>query len=126
MRRFADTPIWFRLTAAIWLMLVLAWGGMIAWETRVSRDMAIVMGGTPLGAPFIGWVGDVYGPRWTIWVGSIATGLTFLGVSLWFMRNRGVRVHLRNGFRRNQEWGVDVWTVDEARAAVASSEGEPV
>lgn len=88
--------------------------------------MAIFMGGTPLGAPFIGWVGDVYGPRWTIWVGSIATGLTFLGVSLWFMRNRGVRVHLRNGFRRNQEWGVDVWTVDEARAAVASSEGEPV
>ena len=41
MRRFADTPIWFRLTAAIWLMLVLAWGGMIVWETRVSRDMAI-------------------------------------------------------------------------------------
>ena len=41
MRRFADTPIWFRLTAAIWLMLVLAWGSMIVWETRVTRDMAI-------------------------------------------------------------------------------------
>ncbi|ENO89183.1 methyl-accepting chemotaxis protein [Thauera linaloolentis] len=41
MRRFADTPIWFRLTAVIWLMLVIAWGSMIAWETRVTRDMAI-------------------------------------------------------------------------------------
>ncbi len=41
MRRLADTPIWFRLTAAIWLMLVLAWSSMIVWETRVTRDMAI-------------------------------------------------------------------------------------
>ena len=41
MRRLADTPIWLRLTAAIWLMLVIAWGSMIAWETRVTRDMAI-------------------------------------------------------------------------------------
>ena len=41
MRRLADTPIWLRLTAAIWLMLVVAWGSMIAWETRVTRDMAI-------------------------------------------------------------------------------------
>jgi methyl-accepting chemotaxis protein len=41
MRRLADTPIWLRLTGAIWLMLVLAWGGMIAWETRVNRDTAI-------------------------------------------------------------------------------------
>lgn len=41
MRRLADTPIWLRLTIAIWLMLVVAWGGMIAWETRVNRDMAI-------------------------------------------------------------------------------------
>jgi len=41
MRRLADTPIWVRLTGAIWLMLVLAWGGMIVWETRVNRDTAI-------------------------------------------------------------------------------------
>jgi len=41
MRRLADTPIWVRLTGAIWLMLVVAWGSMIAWETRVNRDIAI-------------------------------------------------------------------------------------
>lgn len=41
MGRFSDTPIWMRLTGAIWLMLALAWGGMIVWETRVNRAMAI-------------------------------------------------------------------------------------
>ena len=41
MRLLADTPIWVRLTAAIWLMLVLAWGSLIAWETHVNRETAI-------------------------------------------------------------------------------------
>jgi len=41
MRKLADTPIWLRLTGAIWLMLVIAWMGMIAWETRVNRTTAI-------------------------------------------------------------------------------------
>ena len=41
MRKLSDTPVWLRLTAAIWLMLVVAWGGMIAWETRVNRETAI-------------------------------------------------------------------------------------
>ncbi|MDR1423213.1 MAG: methyl-accepting chemotaxis protein [Azoarcus sp.] len=39
MRRLADIPIWVRLTSAIWLMLALAWGGMIAWETQVNRGI---------------------------------------------------------------------------------------
>lgn len=30
-----------RLTGAIWFCLVLAWGGLIAWETQVSREIAI-------------------------------------------------------------------------------------
>ena len=41
MKKFSDTPIWMRLTLAIWLMLVLAWGSMIVWETQVNRDIAI-------------------------------------------------------------------------------------
>lgn len=35
------TPIWVRLTAVIWVMLLLAWGGKIVWETGVNRDIAI-------------------------------------------------------------------------------------
>ena len=45
--------------------------------------MTIFMGGTPVGAPLIGWVGDVLGARWTILVGSIATLLAF-GVAVAF------------------------------------------
>jgi len=41
MRRLADLPIWFRLTAVIWLMLIVAWTTMIIWETQVNRDTAI-------------------------------------------------------------------------------------
>ncbi|OWY37503.1 chemotaxis protein [Xenophilus sp. AP218F] len=41
MRKFSDWPIWLRLTGAIWCCLILAWGGLIAWETRASRDIAV-------------------------------------------------------------------------------------
>jgi methyl-accepting chemotaxis protein len=38
---FANMKIWVRLTAAIWLMLVVAWTGMIFWESWVNRQTAI-------------------------------------------------------------------------------------
>jgi MFS family permease len=41
--------------------------------------MMIFIGGTPLGAPFIGWIGEVAGARWTLLVGGI---VTFVGVSV--------------------------------------------
>ena len=41
--------------------------------------MTIVMGGTPLGAPVIGWVGQHLGARWTLIIGG---GLTIAGVLL--------------------------------------------
>ncbi|KQP66302.1 MFS transporter [Nocardioides sp. Leaf285] len=41
--------------------------------------MTIVMGGTPLGSPFIGWVGEHLGARWTLVVGG---SLTLVGVAL--------------------------------------------
>jgi predicted MFS family arabinose efflux permease len=43
--------------------------------------MAIFMGGTPIGAPLIGWIGEVFGARWTLIVGGIvsaAAGLVVL------------------------------------------------
>ncbi|HEY7719567.1 MAG TPA: MFS transporter [Pedococcus sp.] len=54
--------------------------------------MAIFMGGTPVGAPIIGWVGDVLGPRWTIAIGSVAVALALAGVSVWLGRHENVRV----------------------------------
>ena len=32
----------------------------------VALYMMILMGGTPFGAPVIGWVGETFGPRWTL------------------------------------------------------------
>ena len=28
--------------------------------------MMLLLGGTPIGAPILGWVGEVFGPRWTL------------------------------------------------------------
>jgi MFS family permease len=39
--------------------------------------MTIVMGGTPIGSPVIGWIGEQYGARWTLLAGGT---LTILGV----------------------------------------------
>ncbi|MBZ5734541.1 MFS transporter [Nocardioides sp. TRM66260-LWL] len=48
-----------------------------------GRVMAVYLmvftGGTPLGSPFIGWVGERYGARWTLLVGGL---LTILGTAL--------------------------------------------
>ncbi len=57
--------------------------------------MAIFLGGTPLGAPIIGWVGDAFGPRWTLLAGAIACGLTFLAVGWFLIFRRNLRARLR-------------------------------
>jgi MFS family permease len=54
--------------------------------------MAVFMGGTPLGSPLIGWIGAAWGPRWTILVGSLATGVAVFGVMLYFVRSENMRV----------------------------------
>ena len=41
--------------------------------------MMIFMGGTPVGAPIIGWIGEEYGARWTLLGGGL---MTILGVAL--------------------------------------------
>jgi MFS family permease len=41
--------------------------------------MMIFMGGTPLGAPIVGWVGETFGARWTLIGGG---GMTILGTLL--------------------------------------------
>ncbi|MDR3159068.1 MAG: methyl-accepting chemotaxis protein [Zoogloeaceae bacterium] len=40
-RRITDWKIWIRLTAAIWLVLIAAWTGIIAWQSHKSLETAI-------------------------------------------------------------------------------------
>ena len=41
----------------------------------MALRLAVVLGGTPIGAPIVGWVADSAGPRWALGVGA-AAGLT--------------------------------------------------
>jgi MFS family permease len=34
--------------------------------------LAILLGGTPIGAPFVGWVADTFGPRWALGIASLS------------------------------------------------------
>ncbi len=52
--------------------------------------MMIFMGGTPVGAPIVGWVGEVFGARWTLIGGGAMTVLgTLLAVAV-FSRTQGI------------------------------------
>lgn len=54
--------------------------------------LAIFMGGTPFGAPLIGWIGDVFGARWTIGIGPLALAITLGVVAAYLWRRENVRV----------------------------------
>ena len=44
--------------------------------------MALALGGTPIGAPIVGWIADHFGPRWAIGVGATAGfAATIVGIS---------------------------------------------
>ena len=52
--------------------------------------MMIFMGGTPVGAPVIGWIGEAFGARWTLILGGLLTIAGIALASLIFARARGV------------------------------------
>ncbi|MFC6356501.1 MFS transporter [Luethyella okanaganae] len=54
--------------------------------------MAILMGGTPVGAPIVGWVTNTMGPRWALGVASVAAvAACAIGLG-WMVVARGLRV----------------------------------
>jgi MFS family permease len=55
--------------------------------------MMVVMGGTPLGAPVVGWVGATFGARWTLIGGG---AMTIFGVLLAVAIFHGFRTPLRD------------------------------
>jgi MFS family permease len=60
--------------------------------------ITVLMGGTPIGSPILGWVGQVLGPRWTLIGGGAATVLGVLA-SAWLLS--------RTMSRRNRDLAVD-------------------
>jgi MFS family permease len=60
---------------------------------------AIALGGTPIGAPFVGWVADTFGPRWALGVGATAGFLAALVGIRYLAKHRNFRV-------RRESWRV--------------------
>ncbi|MFT3727261.1 MAG: MFS transporter [Terricaulis sp.] len=50
--------------------------------------MAVAMGGTPIGAPIVGWVADHFGPRWAIVVGASSCLIAAALAIAYIMRHR--------------------------------------
>ncbi|MGW1077820.1 MFS transporter [Streptomyces sp. NPDC002537] len=65
----------------------------------MSLFMMVFMGGTPVGAPLVGWVTDVYGARIGFLSGGVVSALAAVGVGLAVARAGGLRlkIDLRRG-----------------------------
>ena len=79
--------------------------------------VAILMGGTPLGAPLVGWVAAEFGPRAAILVGA-AGGLAACAIGLTWVIASG-RLHRR----RDEGFGL---TLDETRPIDVITRPQPV
>jgi MFS family permease len=53
--------------------------------------LAIILGGTPLGAPLVGWVADMLGPRWALGVGAVSGVVATIIALIYFSRARKQR-----------------------------------
>ena len=51
--------------------------------------LAIALGGTPIGAPIVGWIADIFGPRWALGVGA-ASGLLAAAVAVIYLARRRI------------------------------------
>ena len=57
----------------------------------------IALGGTPIGAPIVGWVADRFGPRWALGVGA-ASGFAAAIVAVRYLaKYRHLRAHIDAG-----------------------------
>lgn len=50
--------------------------------------LAIALGGTPVGAPIVGWIADTFGPRWALGSGAVAGLLAAMVAMLYLARRR--------------------------------------
>jgi MFS family permease len=63
----------------------------------IALFLAIAVGATPIGAPFVGWVADTLGPRWALAVGA-ASGFGAVIVAVRYLaKHRGLKVSVDHG-----------------------------
>jgi MFS family permease len=59
--------------------------------------IAIAMGGTPIGAPIVGWTADAFGARWGVAIGAAAGFVAALVGLNYLIRERGLRAERVGG-----------------------------
>jgi MFS family permease len=59
--------------------------------------LAVALGGTPLGAPFVGWIADRFGPRWALGAGAAAGFGAALVAARYLTKYRGLRLSVAGG-----------------------------
>ena len=78
--------------------------------------MAIALGSTPFGAPFVGWVADTFGPRWALSVGAASGfGAAIVGIR-YLAKYRHLRVRIDGRRLRFSIDDVDAVTVSHPSA----------
>ncbi|GAA5031473.1 MFS transporter [Microbacterium fluvii] len=78
--------------------------------------MAILMGGTPIGAPIVGWVASEFGPRTAILVGSAAAFVAFAIGATWMLASGRISRHETKRFRLTIDETVPIAIVTPAPA----------
>jgi MFS family permease len=58
----------------------------------MSLYLAVFFGGTPIGAPVVGWLADQYGPRWSLIGGGSVTAVAAVLAALWLARHSGTNL----------------------------------
>jgi len=59
--------------------------------------LGIALGGTPIGAPIVGWVADRFGPRWALGVGAAAGVCAAIVMIHYLAKHRRLRLHVVGG-----------------------------
>jgi len=54
--------------------------------------LLVFMGGTPIGAPLIGWIGQTAGPRWALIIGGLASLAAAIAAAAYLARREQLRV----------------------------------
>ena len=63
----------------------------------VAILIAIALGGTPIGAPIVGWVADTFGPRWALGVGAVSGFAAAIVGTHYLVKYRRLRVRIVAG-----------------------------
>jgi MFS family permease len=80
----------------------------------MSLYLAVFLGGTPIGAPIVGWVANTYGPRWALGVAA-ASGIVAAAVGIGYLfTHHGLR--MRYDPARRLRFSVTTIAADEAVA----------